>query len=195
MGRPLHERWIDHHKLFVRFLEGLEAISGTPRLAVRAELELARRAADNTTTTRALDLGHVWAMTIDVHHPLPRIEVPSEVTRVRVNATADGMSIGVAEFVAVDGVVEPDRLHDALVDQLAAEIFDHHTRTLTETRNATAAVRSLGRSNRLAAAMWSEPIDPRLSLVPPLLVGGRWQVELSEPVGDLVVEPGGSTST
>ena len=43
MGRPLHQRWIDHHKLFVRFLEGLEAISGTPRLAARVELELARR--------------------------------------------------------------------------------------------------------------------------------------------------------
>ena len=99
------------------------------------------------------------------------------------------MSIGVAELLAVDGVVEPDRLHDALVDQLAAEIFDHHSRTLAEPGIATPRVRRLGRYDRLAATMWGEPINHHLRQVQPLWVGDRWQVELSEPVGDLIVEP------
>ena len=187
MGQPLHQRWNDHFKLYSAFLDGLEETSRCPSLASRTELELARRAADSASGSKRLDLGRIWSIVVDLHVELPRLEVPNEVDRVRVRVVGDGIFIGHVEVPVVDGVVEPSRLHDALLDQLAAEIFDHYIASNAEAWPTTV---KLGRraNTPLASLIWEgaakEPDTP------PTRVNGSCQIDLAAATGDLRTQPG-----
>lgn len=194
LGRPLCDRWNDSREAFGVVLDRLEKVSGSPRLAARSQLLLARSAADSSVSPSPIDLGSMLSVPIDACRDLPTLTTGDGVDRVRLRVTADGESLGHVELSSSSGEVDALLIHEAIADQLAMPLLQNFIRK---------AVIQPERRREQRIGPWQDNVIPRFIKelwdvrrsgdLPPMFCGVSEDIELSEPLGDLVVRKNGPT--
>ena len=190
-GEPLWHRWGRDEKTLTRYLERLEQRSGSPQLAERTLLALARIAADESRSDIPIRLGRMHVQTVELDRPISDIVVPKGIERARLRAEFQGATVGQVELSAVDGRISGRRVVDAVVQDLGWETIETYLHVSSPNRR-NPWVQLKWSNRRRGQRQWSLFLDEVFGTVRASgsrrVTEGQMDIELSEPMVDLVVD-------
>jgi len=115
--------WPAYERLLDLFLQGLEAKSLAPGIALRSRRELERLVLRRSVTRSPLAIGRAYRVKIEAVEPIPDVWPPKPADRLICEVEVEGTRLGSFELPVCDGFVPAYVLADAMVARFAWPIL------------------------------------------------------------------------